>query len=96
MRARSSAEGNGDNTLSYTCNVRAHTRAHARVMGVKTAVASVATVANSGDWPTNTQNETVAQTVASGQTVATIGDPPGAAKIFTLGCSAQGVARGPP
>jgi hypothetical protein len=93
MRAGSSAEGNGDNTLFYTCNARARTHAHARVMGVRPAVASVA---NDRDWLRNGKDETVAPTVARGQTVAATGNRSEAAKIFPLGCSAQAAARGPP
>jgi hypothetical protein len=87
MSARRSPEGNGDNALSYTCNVCARTRAHARAMGVEPAVASVATVAHSDDWLTNPQFQSVAQTVVSAQTVATTGNP---LEIV------QGTARGPP
>jgi hypothetical protein len=96
MSARRSPEGNGDNGLSYTCNVRARARAHARTMGVEPAVASVATVANCDEWLTNPQFETVAQSVASGQTVAVTGNPPEIAESFSLACSTQGAARGPP
>jgi hypothetical protein len=96
MSARRSPEGNGDNALSYTCNVRARARAHARAMGVKPAVASVATVANSDEWLTNPQFETVAQTVASARTVAITGNPLDIAESFPLAHSTQGTARAPP
>ena len=71
-------------------------RAHARAMGVEPAVASVATVANSDEWLTNPQFETVAQSVASGQTVAITGNLLELAESFPLACSTQGIARGPP
>jgi hypothetical protein len=83
MSARPSPKGNGDNAFSYTCNVRARARAHAHALGVEHAVASVATVANTDEWLTNPQFETVAQSVASGQTVAITGNAPNSRKLST-------------
>ena len=98
MRATLSQGGNGDNTFFYTCNVRARTRAHARVINVEHGVASVATVANARSWATNAQFETVAQTVAKTTTVATPGIQLEIAESLTSPSanSAQGAARGPP
>jgi hypothetical protein len=83
MRARRSAEGNGGNTLSYTCNVRARAGAHARAIGFETAIHTVDSVANPDKWLTTPPFETVAQTVATKATVASPGKPLEIAASFT-------------
>jgi hypothetical protein len=92
MSARPSPKGNGDNAFSYTCNVRARARAHAHALGVEHAVASVATVANTDEWLTNPQFETVLPAVKPlpSPAMRLI------AESFPLACSTQGTARGPP
>jgi hypothetical protein len=70
MRSAASAQGNGANTFPFPSNVRARTRARACVINVERALHTVATVANADDCWANQQCETVAQTVANGQTVA--------------------------
>jgi hypothetical protein len=70
MQSGASAQGNGDNGFPFPSNVRARTRARARVINVERALRTVATVASAGDCRANRQCETVAQTVATGQTIA--------------------------
>ncbi len=82
MHATGYLEGNGDNGLSYTCNVRARTCAHGRVVNcLQETVASVATVAKPGNWPRNCPFQPPRQSVATVATVAhpatTVGQEPG-------------------
>lgn len=76
MRSRRSAHGNGGNAYSYTSNVCARARAHARMINVERALHSVASVASADDCRANPGFETVAQTVASHRTVAIPADVP--------------------
>jgi hypothetical protein len=70
MHSGASTQGNGDNGFPFPSNVRARTRARARIINVERALHTVATVANADDCWANRQSETVAQTVANSQTVA--------------------------
>lgn len=63
-------QGNGDNTCFYTCNVRARTRAHARVLVSAQTVTTVAGVAKPGKHATNRHFESVARPASTVASVA--------------------------